>query len=188
MIFDLPTSLEVNGTEYRVRSDFRDVMRVLEAFEDVELDNREKEYICLKVIFVDCDDIPTPDLPDAYQAALNFIDGGRPGTKKNGPRTMDWTQDAPLIFPAVNKVAGCEVRSVDYMHWWTFLGYFQEMKDTTYATVLSLRHKKAKGKKLEKWEKEFWNGNKDICQIRTRLSAAEEAEAEAEKQRLLALL
>ena len=79
------------------------------------------------------------------------VDNGRPS-----PRTMDWTQDANLIFPAVNKAAGFEVRGVDYMHWWTFMGYFMEIRDTTYATILGLRGKKARGKKLEKDEKELY--------------------------------
>jgi hypothetical protein len=86
---------------------------------------------------------------------------------------MDWTQDANLIFPAVNKAAGFEVRGVDYMHWWTFMGYFMEIRDTTYATILGLRGKKALGKKLEKYEKEFWQHNRGLCELRTKYTEEE---------------
>ena len=118
----------------------------------------------------------------AYDAAMAFIDRG--GDGRPGPRTMDWTQDAPLIFPAVNRVAGFEVRAVDYLHWWTFLGYFMEIRDSTYATVLSLRQKKARGRRLEKHEKEFWQQNAEICRLKSRLTEAEAAE----KARLEAIL
>ena len=94
--------------------------------------------------------MPRGDLQAAFDAAVAFIDHGSVNDGRPSPRTMDWTQDANLIFPAVNKVAGLEVRGVEYMHWWTFMGYFMEIKDTTYAAILGLRGKKAKGKKLEK--------------------------------------
>ena len=57
-------------------------------------------------------------------------------------------------------------------------------RKSTYATVLQLRTKKAKGKKLEKSEREFWNSNQDICKIRKKLSQEEIAE----RERLNALL
>ena len=92
------------------------------------------------------------------------------------PRTMDWEQDAPLIFPAVNRVAGFEVRAAKHLHWWTFLGYLMEIRDSTFATILALRQKKARGKKLEKEEAEFWRRNAGVCELKKRLTAAERAE------------
>ena len=89
---------------------------------------------------------------------------------------MDWEQDAPLIFPAVNRVAGFEVRAAKHLHWWTFLGYLMEIRDSTFATILALRQKKARGKKLEKEEAEFWRRNAGVCELKKRLTAAERAE------------
>lgn len=81
-----------------------------------------------------------------------------------------------MIFSAVNKVAGQETRALDYMHWWTFLGYFSEIGEGMLSQVLSIRAKKAKGKKLEKWEKEFYNERREIIDIRQSYSAEEQAE------------
>jgi len=176
MIFDLPTSLEVGGRQWAINSDFRDVLRTLTAFEDPDLTDGEKVLICLHNMYPDLDDMPAEDLQAAFDAAVAFIDHGSAGDSRPGPRTMDWTQDAPLIFPAVNRAAGFEVRGVDYMHWWTFMGYFMEIKDTTYAAILGLRGKKAKGKKLEKNELEFWNNNLSLCKLKPRYTEAEQAE------------
>ena len=59
-----------------------------------------------------------------------------------------------------------------------------EISEGVYSTIISLRLKKAKGKKLEKWEHEFWNANKSACVLATKLTAEEQAA----KDRLNALL
>ena len=45
MIGTLPRSLEVNGKFYRIRSDFRDVLKIVIAFGDPDLEDKEKAYI-----------------------------------------------------------------------------------------------------------------------------------------------
>jgi len=89
-----------------------------------------------------------------------------------------------MIFSAVNKVAGREIRELEYLHWWTFLGYFNEVGEGTFSFVVGIRHKLNKGKKLEKHEKEFLSQNKELIRLekpRTR----EEQEQEAEYKALL---
>lgn len=177
MIFDLPTAVEFGGRSWDIATDYRDILRILTAFEDPDLEDVEKVMLCLYNLYVDFEDIPQDQFQAAYDAAMRFIDCGSE-SREDGPRTMDWTQDAALIFPAVNRAAGFEVRSVDYLHWWTFVGFFMEIKDTTYSTVLGLRSKKSHGKKLEKWEKEYWAQNKRICELRPRYTEEEQAEKE----------
>lgn len=187
MIGELPRSVSVNGSEYAIRTDFRDILKIVTAFNDPELEDNEKVYICLFIFYEDFGHIPPGDYEAAFKAAVQFIDHNTgestEGVKKT-PRVMDWEQDEAILFPAINKVAGCEVRSANYIHWWTFLGYYMEISEGVYSNVLALRLKKAKGKKLEKWEREFWSANKDICVLKTRLSEEEQAE----KDRLNALL
>ena len=178
MIFDLPTALEFGGRSWDIATDYRDILRILTAFEDPDLPDEEKATICLFNLYVDFEKIPRELMQDAFDAAIKFIDAGNEGDDRSHPRTMDWTQDAALIFPAVNRAAGFEVRSVKYLHWWTFMGYFMEIKDTTYSMVLSLRQKKSRGKKLEKQEQEFWNHNKNICVLKRRETEEEIAERE----------
>ena len=181
--FDLPRAVEFGGKRWDVRTDFRDVLTILQAFDDPDLSEQEKAFVCLHNLYREFEAIPREQYQAAFDAAVRFIDRDQPpGTP--GPRTLDWTQDAPLIFPAVNAVAGCEVRAKKYLHWWTFCGYFMEIRDSTAATVFSLRQKRAKGKKLEKWEKEYWQDNLSMCKLRKRLTKQEREE----EARLNALL
>lgn len=178
MIFDLPKTVEFGGREWPIQTDYRDVLTVLTAFSDPNLSDDEKAYVCLYNLYDDFEEIPRELLQEAYNKAIEFIDHGSADDDKPSRKTMDWEQDAPLLFPAVNHVAGYEVRSVEYLHWWTFMGMFMEIKDSTYATVLSLRQKKARGKKLEKYEQEYWKNNRAICELRPKLTDEEKAEKE----------
>lgn len=65
------------------------------------------------------------------------------------------------------------------MHWWTFLGYFGEIEEGLFSTVVNIRNKRANGKKLDKWEIEFYNKNKALINIQTAQDKAEIAETEA---------
>lgn len=184
MIGQLPKSLSVNGRQYAICADFRDVLAIICAFSDPELKDEEKVFVCLAQLYENFDSMPESDYEAAFRAAVDFIDrSAEPGNGRS-PRVMDWEQDESIIFPAINKVAGYETRTADFVHWWTFMGYFMEISEGVFSNVLSMRLKKAKGKKLEKWEREYWNANKGICVLKPKLSV-EEQEA---KDRLKAIL
>lgn len=175
MIGGLPKSLNVNGCDYTIRSDFRDILKIICAFNDPDLRQEEKVYICLFILFEDFEIIPRGDYGAAFSAALNFIDYGMKDTDAKSPRIMDWEQDENIMFPAVNKVAGFETRTAEYIHWWTFMGYYMEISEGVFSHVLSMRSKKAKHKRLDKWEQEYWNANKSICVLQPKLTAEEKA-------------
>ena len=56
------------------------------------------------------------------------------------------------------------------------MGYFMEIEGGTFSTVLAIRQKKMKGKKLEKWEQDVYSHNKNICEIKIRYTEEEQAE------------
>lgn len=173
--YTLPSRLCVNGTEYDIRSDFRAVLDILIAMNDPNAEDWEKQTIMFRILYKDWKNIPVSDYDEACQKAAEFIDFTA-SESKHKARTMDWEQDAMLIIPAVNKVAGKEIRSVEYLHWWTFLGYFMEIEDGMFSQVLSIRQKKAKNKKLEKWEKEFERNNPNLVRLKPLRSAAQQKE------------
>lgn len=178
MIGELPTSLKIGGLSYPIRSDYRIALLIFQAYEDPELSQAEKHMTCIRCLYDDWTLIPKSSLPDALSAAFWFLDGGDIPKVENHVKTLDWEQDERIIFPAVNKTAGCEVRSVEYMHWWTFLGYFAETGEGLLSTVMNIRSKRGKGKTLEKWEKDFVREHSELIEIRRRLTKEEQAENE----------
>lgn len=166
MIGVLPTSLEIGGRAYPIDSDFRTVLNIFEAFGDSKLTDEEKCLVCLYCLYEDVEAIPQEHIQEAVDKAYWFCDGGdMPKSAPEKVRTLDWAHDEGIIFPAVNKTAGFEVRNCEYMHWWTFLGIFGEISEGLFTTVMHIRQKKAQGKKLEKWEREFFKKNRSLVEI-----------------------
>jgi hypothetical protein len=96
----------------------------------------------------------------AGQEMMNFIScySNQVGHKVNR-KLMDWVQDEHLIVSAVNNVAKTEIRALEYLHWYTFIGYYMAIGESSFSTVVSIRDKIARGKKLEKYEQEFKREN-----------------------------
>jgi len=186
MRYELPKEVEINGNEYSVRTDYRDILRIIEAMNDPDLENAEKVYVSLFIFYEDFETIPQSDYEEAFRKLIWFMDCGedRGERPQNEAKLIDFEQDEGILIPAVNRVAGKEIRELEYLHWWTFMGYYMEVGECTFSTVLGIRAKRAKGKKLEKWEQEFFNANKDLVLIRHK----ESEEEKAEKARLNAML
>lgn len=161
MIGVLPKSLDVGGKRYGINSDFRIVLNLFEVLQLDELSNFEKAYITVKCIYTE--EIPDKDFEEAVKKAYWFCDGGDiPKSEPAKVKTLDWKHDESVIFPAINKAAGCEVRTLPYLHWWSFLGYFGEIGEGLFSTVMNIRLKRAEGKKLEKYEKDFLRKHKEL--------------------------
>lgn len=167
-VWNFPTSLNIGGVEYEIRTDYRVILDLLMALNDPELsdsDNKMSAYmqsrVILEIMFPDWDNIPQEHIQEALDKVAEFIDMGI-GDDSKKPKTMDWEQDAPIIIPAINKVLNKEIRAEKYMHWWTFLGAYMEIGEGLFSNVIHIRQKKAKGKKLEKWEQEFYKENKSL--------------------------
>lgn len=172
--YDLPTSLNVGGADRKIRSDFRSVIDILIAMNDPELDNQSKMEVLIRIMYPEWRDIPTEDMEEAAKKACEFIDCGQRSDGKKQPKLIDWEQDMPLIIPAINSVAHAEVRASKDLHWWTFFGYFMEIKESTFSEVVHIRDLKARNKQLSKTEKEWYRRNKAIVDIETKYTSDEE--------------
>lgn len=184
MSYGLPFSLEVNGKEHPIRYQYTAVLDIIRALNDPDLEDKEKVYVCLFILYEDFEEMNPEDYKEAFIKAMQFIDNGEEEGGRGGAKLVDFEQDAKLLIPAINRVAGREIRLDKDIHWWTFLGWFMEIGECTYSQVLNIRSKKAKGKKLEEWEQEFYSANRDVCDIKQKLSE-EEKEAERRLNELL---
>lgn len=164
MMYELPTALEVNGAEYAIRSDYRAVLDVCTALSDSTMSNREKS-VALLLLYVDYDTIPQADLEEALQQAAWFINCGDGIANKPAPKLMDWEKDFKWIIAPINRVVGEEIRSIPHMHWWTFVSAYYEIGDCMFAQIVNIRNKKRRGKKLEKYEREFYDANREAIDL-----------------------
>ena len=183
----LPTALPVAGQDRPVQTDFRDVLDILAWLDgpDDTLRPDERWYVALALFYRDFDALPPAAWPEAARALAGFLAGPQaeaPG--RAGPRLIDWQRDAGLIVAGVNRAAGCEVRALPYLHWWSFLGWFAAMEPGALGTVVAIRDKLHRGRRLEGRELEYYRAHRDQIDLRPAPTAAERAE----RDRLLALL
>lgn len=167
-MYEIPTRITVQDTQYHIRNDgdYRVVLECFVALNDTELTENERIFSCMAIFSddIDFDDILAFDnehLNAFVSEMFNFINCGEPNGvgAKTKRKVIDWEQDQQMICAGVNKVAGTEVRALEYLHWWTFMGYFCSIGESILSTVVGIRDKILKGKKLEKYEQEFRRDN-----------------------------
>ena len=169
----LPDTVTAGEHVIDIRTDYRDVLTVFEAYEDPNLSDEDKTEAMIRIMFPEPEQIRclTPEeQKEAVRGVLSFISGGRsPDEKKQGgPRLLSWTQDIEYIIAPVNRIIGQDVRAMDHLHWWTFLSAFREIGgEATLSQILQIRKKKIRGQKMEKWEKEWYQQNRDAVDLKT---------------------
>ncbi len=174
----LPTELKIGDEMYPIRTDYRAILDILRAQSDEELTDQEKTQVLFEILFLAPQNIPRKNLEEACKKAVEFIDCGIKDDGRKKPRLMDWEQDAAIIAPAISNVVGKDIRSVDYMHWWSFMGAYMEIGEGLYSQIIGIRQKKAKGKRLDKWEQEFYQANRLLIELNTKRQERPEDEKE----------
>ena len=164
----LPTSVDIDGTEYEIRSDYRAALDICMAMSDAELDEQDKAFTMLDIFYPSFDDMPTAHYQQAIERCLWFINCGEEETERQHIKLMDWEQDFKYIVAPINRVTGTEIRSIEYMHWWTFIAAYYEIGDCTFAQIVRIRDKKARGKPLDKTEQDWYRKNRNLVDLKTK--------------------
>ena len=167
-MYSLPTTVTVNDRTFHIRNsgDFRMVLDCFAALQDEELSEDYRVLASLLIFYNEFNSIEElrdyeEYLGDLTKEMFKFINIGQdqsPGADA-GAQLIDWEGDSQMICAAINNVAKTEVRTIEYLHWWTFMGYYMSVGESVLSTVVGIRDKLCKHKKLEKWEREFKKNN-----------------------------
>ncbi len=181
----LPTSLKIGGTDYQIRYDYRAVLDICTALSAPDLDQQDKALAAMLILYPDFEDIPPEYYREAIERCFWFINGGAEvAEEKKGPRLMDWEQDFPYIVGPVNRILGQEIRAIPYddakneggLHWFTFLAAFNEIGgNSTFAQIVRIRNMKARGRKLDKADQEWYRHNRHLVDFKTTYTGEEQA-------------
>lgn len=176
--WNLPVSAVIGGREYFFNADFRDVLDILRRLDDPEQPEFLRWQVALALFYESYETMPAGDRGEAAEYLARFINCGREEeeTGAAAPKLLDWQQDAAVIVADVNRTAGCEVRALPFLHWWSFMAFFNGIGEGQLATLVSIRDKLRRGKKLEKWEQEYYREHKSRVDLKRRYTAEELAE------------
>lgn len=183
-MYGLPTSVTVGGREYAITNngDFRMMLDCIAALRDDEVSEDFRILASLLIFyneFNELDDvIYLPNINELVKEMYKFINCGQEET--TGTRSehtlIDWETDSQMICSGINSVIHQDIRAIDYVHWWTFVGYFMAIGESTLSTVVGIRNKICKHQKLEKWEREFQRENPDYFKWKSQTVEAREAD------------
>ena len=84
------------------------------------------------------------------------------------------------IVADVNRVAGREIRELEFVHWWTFLSWFHAIGEGQLSALVALRTKLARGEKLTEAERAYYAADPQ----KVRLQKPYDADAKALLERL----
>lgn len=185
-MYDLPTSVTVDGEPFRIRDkgDFRMVLQCFNILGAEDLSNKEKAIACLIVFYENLNvledvlNLRREQFESAVKEMFSFMDLGQEESqnKQSAVKLIDWNKDEMLITSAINNVAGKEIRAEKYIHWWTFVGYYMAISDCALSQIVAIRHKIAHNEKLEKHEKKFRQENPQYFNIDYRTAEQKEAD------------
>ena len=165
--FDNIKSINIQGKEYKIRTDYRDILTIIEAFEDKELTNYEKFDVLIEILYID----KPPLISETYEKAVNFLDAdiealvyGKKGKNNNSSssngRLYSFIKDWQMIASAMNKYFGFSIREKDYIHWFDFIGAFNDLGECSFTHIVDIRKRK-KENKLTKEEKQYYYKNRE---------------------------
>ena len=166
--YSLPKTVCINDENYDINWRYSDILYIFQILNDVDLLEQERLVVAAEHFFVDYDAVTNKT--QAIQALIEFINGGeseseKPKRKKEDKKLYDWDFDFKIIIAPINRILGYDVRQNPDVHWWTFLSAFMEIGECTFSTYVSIRDKKRRNKKLEKWEERIYTENRDAIDL-----------------------
>ena len=119
MMYELPKTLEIGGKMWKIRSDFRAVLDIITALNDVDFSDDEKALASLVIFYVDFDNMPVTIYGEAIEKCFWFINGGKTNDEMDAQphKLIDWEKDFHHICSPINKQIHGEIRAI--MHAFT---------------------------------------------------------------------
>lgn len=161
-LWALPREAVLGGKPYPHKTDYRQILKLMSLLSDEGKHPRLRWLTALAYFY----ETPIPPALEGEAMAYlsDFLTCGEAGAP--GPKLLDWQIDAPEIIADINAVAGQEVRSLPYLHWWSFLSFFHGIGEGRLSRLVAIRDKLSRGKKLETYEQEYYRAHKEKVRLR----------------------
>lgn len=160
-----PTKIKVNNKILNINSDFRNCIKIIEAFEDEDLLDEEKYLILIKRLYID--EVEDEDLQEAIIKGIKFLDLGEENknNEENVKRLYSFTKDDNYIYTGIRQSHNIDLNSIEYLHWWNFVYLFLDIgQDCMFNQLVYYRKRKNEGK-LTKEERKVYISMRKILDL-----------------------
>lgn len=129
----LPNHIYIDGKRYRLRLDFRNVLKMMDVMERKDILPTARDYLALKCVMRR----PPKDCRKAVYAVRMFLFGM--GKQSNDKRVTSFDQDADLIRAAFMQEYGINLFRAK-LHWFEFTAFLYNLPNgNKYTEVVGIR-------------------------------------------------
>lgn len=161
----LPETVDIDGIEYRINSDFRISILFELLMQDDELGKRQKLVQGLQLYY--------PEIPHNVTMAVDKMiwfyrcgketgNGGHGSGSGRAKQIYSFEYDDDYIYAAFLEQYGIDLQDIEELHWWKFRALFRGLsEDTELVKIMGYRSVKINSK-MSKEQREFYKKMQSI--------------------------
>lgn len=164
----LPTTVNIEGIEYEINSDFRTSILFELLMQDVEIEDGEKTIQALELYYREC----PHNIEEAVNKMLWFYSCSKERDLKSNRKTgskaeqiYDFDYDDEYIYSAFLDQYGIDLNDIEYLHWWKFKAMFKSLKEDNEIVKIMGYRAMDLSKIEDKKQKEHYRKLKQIYKI-----------------------
>ena len=172
----LPTTVDIEGIEYEINSDFRTSILFELLMQDVEIEDEEKIIQALQLYYRQC----PHNIDEAINKMLWFYSCGKENDLKSNSKTgssseqiYNFNYDDEYIYSAFLDQYRIDLNDIEYLHWWKFKAMFKALKEDNEIIKIMGYRSIDLSKVEDKKQKEFYKKMKKIYEIPIAISKDE---------------
>lgn len=161
----LPETVDIDGIEYRINSDFRISILFELLMQDDELGKRQKLVQGLQLYY--------PEIPHNVTMAVDKMiwfyrcgketgNGGHGSGSGRAKQIYSFEYDDDYIYAAFLEQYGIDLQDIKELHWWKFRALFRGLsEDTEFVKIMGYRSVKITSE-MSKEQREFYKKMQSI--------------------------
>lgn len=161
----LPETVEIDGAEYRINSDFRISILFELLMQDDEVGKRQKLVQGLQLYY--------PEIPHNVTMAVDKMiwfyrcgketeSGGHGSGSGRAKQIYSFEHDDDYIYAAFLEQYGIDLQDIEELHWWKFRALFRGLsEDTEFVKIMGYRSVKITSE-MSKEQREFYKKMQSI--------------------------
>lgn len=161
----LPETVEIDGAEYRINSDFRISILFELLMQDDEVGKRQKLIQGLKLYYPEIPQNMTEAVDKMiwfYRCGKETESGGHGSGSGREKHIYSFEHDDDYIYAAFLEQYGIDLQDIEELHWWKFRALFRGLsEDTEFVKIMGYRSVKITSK-MSKEQREFYKKMQSI--------------------------
>lgn len=176
LIDKLPTSVVIDGVEYKINSDFRTSILFSLLMEDRDVNEQDKILGALQLYY----DVIPNNINSAIDKIINFYlcndnNNTSSGSSKNksNKKVLDYEIDSNYIYSAFLTQYNIDLQDIEYLHWWKFKAMLESLNDDLMLCKIIKFRSIDVSKIQDKEQKKYYQKMQKMYEIKEKISEEE---------------